>query len=108
MCIVVDRHQGPPPGEDDIIAMMRAEGLAPHAWGNAPGDTYGWHERGYEKVLYCTYMAGSYSAPGRMMPIWVPETGWCCHRTPRTRPPWAPKGAAAWRPHARVKCQLAE
>lgn len=53
MGIVVDRHQGPPPGEDDIIAMMRADGLAPHAWGNAPGDTYGSHEHGYEKVLYC-------------------------------------------------------
>ena len=32
---------------------MRAEGLGPHGWGNGPGDTYGWHERGYEKVLYC-------------------------------------------------------
>jgi quercetin dioxygenase-like cupin family protein len=21
--------------------------------GNGPGDTYGWHEHGYEKVLYC-------------------------------------------------------
>ena len=28
---------------------MRAEGLSPHGWGN----TYGWHEHGYEKVLYC-------------------------------------------------------
>jgi hypothetical protein len=37
--IVAGRHQGPPPGENDIITMMRAEGLAPHAWGNAPGDT---------------------------------------------------------------------
>jgi hypothetical protein len=49
MGIVVDQHQGLPPGEDDIIAMMRADGLSPHAWGNAPGDTYGRHEHGYER-----------------------------------------------------------
>ncbi len=28
-------------------------GLSPHGWGNGPCDTYGWHEHGYEKVLYC-------------------------------------------------------
>ena len=53
MSIVVDRHQGPPLDENEIIALMRADGLAPHGWGNAPGDTYGWHEHGYEKVLFC-------------------------------------------------------
>jgi hypothetical protein len=37
MGIVVSRHQGPPPGEDEIIALMCADGLAPHAWGSAPG-----------------------------------------------------------------------
>lgn len=35
MGIMVDRDQGPPPGEGEIIALMRTEGLAPHAWGNA-------------------------------------------------------------------------
>jgi mannose-6-phosphate isomerase-like protein (cupin superfamily) len=49
----VERHDGTPPGEDQIAARMRAEGLSPHGWGNGPGDTYGWHEHGYEKVLYC-------------------------------------------------------
>src|SRR6266496_4858674 len=49
----VERYDGAPPGEDEIAARMRAEGLSPHGWGNAPGDTYGWHEHGYEKVLYC-------------------------------------------------------
>src|SRR6266702_5919513 len=53
MGIVVDRHQGPPLGENEIIALMRAEGLSPHGWGNAPGGTYGWHEHSYAKVLYC-------------------------------------------------------
>ena len=49
----VERHEVTPPGEDGIAARMRAEGLSPHGWGNGPGDTYGWHEHGYEKVLYC-------------------------------------------------------
>jgi hypothetical protein len=43
------RHDGAPPGEEAIAARMRAEGLSPHGWGN--GNTYGWHEHGYEKVL---------------------------------------------------------
>ena len=42
---------GTPPAE--IEAAMRAEGLSPRRWGNAPGDTYDWHEHGYHKVLYC-------------------------------------------------------
>jgi mannose-6-phosphate isomerase-like protein (cupin superfamily) len=49
----VERHDGAPPGEDEIAARMHAEGLSPHGWGNGPGDAYGWHEHGYEKVLYC-------------------------------------------------------
>src|SRR5215831_8259669 len=36
----VERHDGTPPGEDEIAARMRAEGLSPHGWGNGPGDTY--------------------------------------------------------------------
>jgi Cupin domain len=26
---------------------------APRPWGNAPGDTYGWHSHDYHKVLFC-------------------------------------------------------
>ena len=48
----VERYEGTPPG-DEIAARMRAEGLSPHGWGNGPGDTYGWHEHCYEKLLYC-------------------------------------------------------
>jgi quercetin dioxygenase-like cupin family protein len=47
------RHDGAPPGEEEIAGRMRAEGLSPYGWGNGPGDTYGWHEHGCEKVLYC-------------------------------------------------------
>ncbi len=45
------------PGDADnletIQERFRAEGLIPHAWSNAPGDTYGWHRHEYEKLLYC-------------------------------------------------------
>ena len=47
--VVVDRA-----GAEQVL---RSEGLSPHGWGNGPGDTYGWHEHPYEKVLYC--VAGS-------------------------------------------------
>ena len=36
-----------------IEERFRAEGLSPHAWGNPPRDTYGWHRHDYDKVLYC-------------------------------------------------------
>lgn len=49
----VQRCQGEPPSEEQIATAMRAEGLSPQAWGNAPSDVYGRHEHGYEKVLYC-------------------------------------------------------
>ena len=60
----VERHDGTPPGEDQIAARMRAEGLSPHGWGNGPGDTYGWHEHGYEKVLYCVRGQIVFHTPG--------------------------------------------
>lgn len=34
-------------------ARLHADGLSPRSWTNAPGDTYGWHEHAYHKVLYC-------------------------------------------------------
>jgi quercetin dioxygenase-like cupin family protein len=53
MMVAVDRHAGVPSSEGELAARMRGEGLSPHGWGNAPGDSYGWHEHIYEKVLYC-------------------------------------------------------
>ena len=35
----------------DPEARLRAEGLAPSAWANGPGDRYGAHEHGYDKVI---------------------------------------------------------
>ena len=37
----------------EVLASMRAEGLAPYRWSNAPDDTYEPHSHGYHKVLYC-------------------------------------------------------
>ena len=48
MDIVINWDHGPPPSEGEIIARMHEDGLNPHGWGNAPGDTYGWHEHHYE------------------------------------------------------------
>jgi quercetin dioxygenase-like cupin family protein len=36
------------------LAAFRAEGCSsPRFWGNAPGETYGRHDHGYHKVLFC-------------------------------------------------------
>ena len=37
----------------DLRARLRAEGLEPGAWSNAPGDAYGAHVHDYDKVLVC-------------------------------------------------------
>ena len=36
---------------DDVAARLRAEGLDPAPWSNGPGDRYGAHEHGYDKVI---------------------------------------------------------
>lgn len=35
----------------DIERRLHAEGLTPSSWGNGPGDVYGEHRHGYDKVL---------------------------------------------------------
>ena len=35
----------------DVVARLRAEGLAASSWSNGPGDRYGAHEHGYDKVI---------------------------------------------------------
>lgn len=52
------RTAGAVSGRRDALVTLAAEGCsAARAWGNAPGDTYGWHDHGYHKVLFC--LAGS-------------------------------------------------
>ncbi len=46
-----------PPAESSVARRLREEGVEPHAWSNGPGDRYGAHEHGYDKVLMCA--AGS-------------------------------------------------
>lgn len=49
----VTRWEGEPPTAEELRRHFAEEGLSPHGWGNAPGDRYGWHAHGYQKVLYC-------------------------------------------------------
>lgn len=35
----------------NLADRLRAEGLDPGTWSNGPGDVYGAHEHGYDKVL---------------------------------------------------------
>jgi len=37
----------------ELAARLRGEGLEPGAWSNGPGDVYGAHAHGYDKVLVC-------------------------------------------------------
>jgi quercetin dioxygenase-like cupin family protein len=49
------RYPGPVPPEPGAIeAALRREARDVYGWSNAAGDTYGEHEHGYTKVLYCT------------------------------------------------------
>ena len=41
----------------ELARRLRSEGLDPGSWGNGPGDVYGAHAHGYDKVLVC--VAGS-------------------------------------------------
>ena len=42
-----------PPTEAELDRLLRAEGLSPRWWSNAPGDRYSSHSHPYHKVLYC-------------------------------------------------------
>lgn len=38
----------------EALAALRSEGCtAPRPWDNGASDTYGWHQHGYHKVLFC-------------------------------------------------------
>jgi hypothetical protein len=48
----------------ELAARLRAEGLDPGTWGNGPGDVYGAHEHGYDKVLVCAAGSITFGLPG--------------------------------------------
>ena len=43
---------------------LRHEGLDPSSWSNGPGDRYGVHEHGYDKVLVCARGSIVFETPG--------------------------------------------
>jgi quercetin dioxygenase-like cupin family protein len=47
------------------VASLRAAGLEPGSWSNAPGDRYGAHEHAYDKVLVCTAGSVVFGLPDR-------------------------------------------
>jgi hypothetical protein len=53
MTATVTRRNGAPPSGVELERRFAEEGLKPHWWGNAPGETYGWHKHPYHKVLCC-------------------------------------------------------
>ena len=48
----------------DATDRMRAEGLDPASWSNGPGDRYGAHEHGYDKVIVVAAGSISFGLPG--------------------------------------------
>ena len=48
-----------------LIARLRAEGLDPGRWSNGPGDRYGAHEHGYDKVIVVESGSIAFGLPGR-------------------------------------------
>jgi quercetin dioxygenase-like cupin family protein len=48
----------------DVAARLRAEGLDPSPWSNGPGDRYGAHEHGYDKVIAVTSGSITFGLPG--------------------------------------------
>lgn len=39
--------------QQTVAERFTAWGLEPRSWSNGPGDTYGWHDHSYHKVLFC-------------------------------------------------------
>jgi uncharacterized protein YjlB len=48
----------------DAVERMRAEGLAPSTWSNGPGDRYGAHDHGYDKVIVVANGSIAFGLPG--------------------------------------------
>jgi quercetin dioxygenase-like cupin family protein len=49
----------------ELAARLRQEGLEPGAWSNGPGDVYGTHAHGYDKVLVCAAGEIDFGLPRR-------------------------------------------
>jgi uncharacterized protein YjlB len=49
----------------DAAARMTLDGLDPSSWSNGPGDRYGAHEHGYDKVLVVARGSIKFGLPDR-------------------------------------------
>jgi len=47
--------RGDAAGQDELVVLdrIRDQGLSPQGWRSGAGETYGWHEHGYRKILFC-------------------------------------------------------
>ena len=50
--------------EATLRERLRAEGLSPSSWGNGPGDRYGAHDHGYDKVIVVAAGSIRFGLPG--------------------------------------------
>ena len=62
-----------PPSPISVERRLRAEGVDPYAWSNAPGDRYARHSHGYVKLLMCaagsiTFLIGETGASIELQP----------------------------------------
>lgn len=48
----------------DLAGRLRTEGLDPSPWSNGPGDRYGAHEHGYDKVIAVAAGSITFGLPG--------------------------------------------
>lgn len=58
---------------DDRAARLRAEGLSPGSWSNGPGDRYGAHDHGYDKVIVVDHGSIRFGLPGLGLSIELAE-----------------------------------
>ena len=56
--------RGGTPTTDALAARLASEGLDAHTWANGPGDRYGVHEHGFDKVLVAAAGSIVFSLPG--------------------------------------------
>ena len=90
----VKRHDGTPPGEDEIAARMRAEGCSRTNGATALAiPTAGMSTATKRCSIACA--AGSCSTPPAVTSISARETRWSSRRTPRTRQRSARRAGAA-------------
>lgn len=55
--------RGSIPTTQALADRLAAEGLDAHAWGNGPGDRYGVHEHGFDKVLVAAVGSIAFQLP---------------------------------------------